>query len=320
MTRFEIVYFDATEPALNPEADAACQRLRATKGGKGLRLKDVAAGRKVFGHLPLSEITVLAIERCMPCRNQPNCDDSPAGVVPESEHWIVGRRHDSRDRVWRMVKQDRLAVHTAHGRTLYLRFYSDLDKSQALVDWRTDDPGKGDRLTRNNAFQWIQTLGRFCGREQLHQQLSHLGEGSEDELRDYLVVHQNGEQNRAFHFLANHGPQMRNHETVVMAVVKVQESMVVVVIIAAAALSSSNGFVDDDDDHDDDDEDDDDDDNVTSWGVAVFAVLVERPAVVFSVAVVGSLPGESSSSNGFVVMIVFVVRLDAALIVSLTSE
>ena len=35
-------------------------------------------------------------------------------------------------------------------------------------------------------FQWAETFTRICGRDQLEQLLPHFGEGSEDELKDYL--------------------------------------------------------------------------------------------------------------------------------------
>ena len=34
----------------------------------------------------------------------------------------------------------------------------------------------------------VQTIGRFCGPEQLKQNLPHFGADSSDELRDYLIV------------------------------------------------------------------------------------------------------------------------------------
>ncbi|KAL7555715.1 hypothetical protein ACA910_009880 [Epithemia clementina (nom. ined.)] len=214
MTRFEMVYFDATDRPDTPEADSIFQALKATKGGKGLRLKDVAVGRKVVGHMPISDITSLAIERYLPGESQSGSDEGPEAEVPEVEHWKEGTLHYSRKAVWSKIKQDTLAVHSAHGNTLYLRFYSDLEQAEALTNRSPDDVDQGDHFTKNNAFQWVQTLGRFCGPERLHQSLPHFGEDNEEELRDYLVVHQNNEHKRNLNFLANHGPHMREHETV----------------------------------------------------------------------------------------------------------
>jgi hypothetical protein len=51
-------------------------------------------------------------------------------------------------------------------------------------------------IFKNNAFQWVQTIGRYCGPEQLTQSLQHFGEDSADELRDYLLVHDSEEKGK----------------------------------------------------------------------------------------------------------------------------
>ena len=213
MTRFEMVYFDASEFTDVPEADSIMQALKATKGGKGLRLKDVAMGRKVVGHLPISDITSLAIERYMPVENAGN-DGHYTDNSPQTEYWKEGTHNYSRGSAWPRIEQDTLAVHTSHGNTLYLRFYSDLEEAESMLNRPADEPITDVNLRKNNAFQWVQTLGRFCGPDQLHQSLPHFGEDNDNELRDYLVVHQQNEHKRNLNFLANHGPNMRNQETV----------------------------------------------------------------------------------------------------------
>ena len=206
ITRFEIVYFEAVD-----DADVTCERtsarlaLVATKGGKGLRLCDVALGRKVIGHLDLSEISDVHVERDMPIVDAALLDDleksSGDDVGPQllPEFWYEGENREKpgedlpsmqiRDIRWAKVTEDRLRLTTIHG-ILYLRFYSDLDDTEAHLE-QTLKESEGDGPIRKNiSFQWAQTLGRFCGREQLKQVLPHLGDNSSDELRDYLeVVH-----------------------------------------------------------------------------------------------------------------------------------
>ena len=211
MTRFEMVYFDATGTFDGAEVDSSMQALQATKGGKGLRLKDVAQGRKVVGLMKISEITSLAIERYMPSENGHDVDEEPMDIVPETEFWKDGTVNYSRAQVWPRIKQDTLAVHTSHGNTLYLRFYSDLEEIEAHKDDPANEKDDAEELTKNNAFQWIQTIGRFCGPEQLHQSLPHFGGDNDAELRDYLVVHHQHEHKRQLNFLANHGPNMRHN-------------------------------------------------------------------------------------------------------------
>jgi hypothetical protein len=156
----------------------------ATKGGKGLRLCDVAVGRRVVGRLPMSEVTAIAVEREMPrdtVREGDNLDDE----VMQTEYWHnePDTGHIARSNVWHKIKQNSLAVQTSHGHTLYLRFYSDLEDAEHHPESEVEG-----QLRKNNAFQWAQTIGRQCGQEQLKQLLPHFGDNSDNELRDYLVI------------------------------------------------------------------------------------------------------------------------------------
>ena len=60
VTRFEIVYFDAVEAESSIDQKAVLaetrQLLISTKGGKGLRLADVAKGQRVVGRMLLEDI------------------------------------------------------------------------------------------------------------------------------------------------------------------------------------------------------------------------------------------------------------------------
>ena len=205
ITKWEIVYFDASdvEGTYGPEyseedikhIENVRQAVIATKGGKGLRLKDVAMGRKVVGHLELSSVDSVNVERIMP---------TESGVLPEEafsdssndvqvEFWKSSSKKECdttklpREYRWSRVKQDGLRVQSGFG-TLLLRFYSDLDESESHPErWTNENETKGP-LFKDNAFQWCQTIVRLCGINQLKQKLPHFGDDDDEELRDYLVV------------------------------------------------------------------------------------------------------------------------------------
>jgi hypothetical protein len=203
MTKFEIVYFDASDSESESGAYAASIReaLTATHGGKGLRLKDVAEGRKVVGHLAISSIDTIHVERVLP-HDERHLDHSldeaeQDAVLVQEEYWKAEGDRTMRGRAssWQRMKEDRLKIHSTHG-TLYLRFYNDLDDAtQNEERWRMESEDEGS-LYKNNAFQWCQTLVRLCGIEQLyHQKLPNFGEGDSEELRDYMEVVNPNERN-----------------------------------------------------------------------------------------------------------------------------
>ena len=197
ITRFEIVYFDASgvdDIALNPGTEDIRQALVATKGGKGIRLCDVAEGRRVIGQLPLSDVLKVNVEREMPHLYTPEALDGPEQEVAQNEFWSAketthdGSGSEPRNSTWCSIKQDILKIHTKDGGTLCLRFYSDLADAKAhTARWIAEDEVAGP-LYKDNAFQWAQCIGRYCGPEQLKQSLPHFGEDTDSELRDYLVV------------------------------------------------------------------------------------------------------------------------------------
>jgi hypothetical protein len=193
ITRFEIVYFDATDvdsPSNNQLLETSKQAIIATKGGKGLRLCDVAVGRTVVGHLDLSDIESVFVERELPNAHDLSGSDSPAVHVAKIEYW-QNRSIDSkfnRAEHWNTTNQDILRIQTTNGRTLHLRFYSDLVDSEANPERVLAENEAFGTIFKNNALQWAQTLVRFCGPEQLKQNLPHFGDDTCEELRDILHV------------------------------------------------------------------------------------------------------------------------------------
>lgn len=236
LTKYELVYFDAShvdedmEELIDEEClDERDLRLRrqtvreaivATKGGKGLRLRDVAVGRKVVGHLELDTVDLIHVERqtAMGAHDPPTPDDdnkSRASIssfgsgrghkqvafeqsddchVFQDEYWKLPSKSDSayistvgknctesRNHRWELVNEDRLKIHSLQG-TLCLRFYADLD------DAEIESQHGETEIKKNDAFLWCQTIARLCGSEQLRQKLPHFGEEGRAELEDFLVV------------------------------------------------------------------------------------------------------------------------------------
>jgi len=196
MTSKEIVYLDAVG------ADSECtgthpneikQAVVSTRGGKGLPLRDVVAGRRVVGQLLLSDIESVHVERELPHGPRDGESDGPDVAVEKTEYWQSQVQDMDRASHWWSIKQDVLRIHTVDGFTLCLRFYSDLDNAEANHDRLAAENEERGPLFKNNAFQWAQTVTRFCGPGQLRQSLPHFGQGDSDELRDVLVVKTDGE-------------------------------------------------------------------------------------------------------------------------------
>lgn len=171
--------------------------MEATKGGRHLRLIDVARGRKIVSRLDFYDIT--AIKVCL--------DDVPITDMTVIQKMAAqhDRKHDlnvefwsdyytesesskpyARRVRWTMMKEDRLKITTSSG-SLYFRFYSDLAHFEAEKSEVAQNQ-VNTTIVKDIAFQWAETLSRICGREQLQQDLPHFGENNEDELRDYIEV------------------------------------------------------------------------------------------------------------------------------------
>ena len=193
MTQFELVYFEAFDPM---EKNTTLLAIQATHGGKGLRLCDVTVGRKIVGHLDLSDVTEVHVERDMPVEDIAllNAGEVASDEIElQFEYWSKpkDRKPDtitpSRSIRFAKIKEDRLKLTSMHG-TLYLRFYSDLEDAEAHLERSSAENELQGPLAKDIAFQWAQTIARLNGREQLKQNLPHFGDGTSEELRDYLEI------------------------------------------------------------------------------------------------------------------------------------
>jgi hypothetical protein len=218
VTPFEIVYFEVTEGESEDEP-AGLQHLRetgrlalkATKGGKGLRLRDIAAGRKVVGHFDLADVIEVHVERDLPLAethsNEENDLQEEATELEtelQAEFWNDDSKikHDkcvSRNHRWAKTKEDRLKVKSVHG-TLVLRFFSDLDAMEGHKDDPSPEVEGGAGLKKLVAYQWAQTIVHSCGRDQLKQLLPHYGDEAVEELQDYIeIAHYHDEEAHKAH-------------------------------------------------------------------------------------------------------------------------
>jgi hypothetical protein len=207
VTKHEIVFFDAgdfDEPCskkYSPEAlramEISRQALIATKGGKGLRLRDVAAGRKVVGRLAVSAIDSVHVERRLPHEVDADRLDAVEYMEQLGEFWESNKKtldHLAKDDPrlcrearWARLKEDHLLIHSDYG-TLCFRFFSDLGDAEAHRDRCFSEREDSGSLIKNTALLWCQTVVRLCKRAQLKQKLDHYGDDNDEELRDYLRV------------------------------------------------------------------------------------------------------------------------------------
>lgn len=198
LTRNEMIYFDSVEAEnavvdVGSTAEGMKHALLGTRGGKGLRLCDVAVGRRVVGQLQLADILSVHVERIMPHQLRPSDGDVPAVEVRRTEYWhkrMAEEKTLTRGARWVTVKQDILKIKTVNGRTVCVRFYSDLEDAEAHFDRLSTENETEGPLHKNLALQWAQTIVRYCGPDQLKQNLPHFGDDSSDELRDFLIVKQ----------------------------------------------------------------------------------------------------------------------------------
>jgi len=226
LTKYELVYFDASDSDTTGDIDevtlekrdAVREALVATKGGKGLRLRDVAVGRKVVGHLELEDVFLLKVEHHTPLHSREgehgtamgsaSALDCEEGIMEVAEeYWKhtppapldaatpTGPRLPRRER-WKRANEYRLRLHSTQG-SLFLRFYSDLEEHHFYPTPSGNDDVSLGHVNKNDALLWGQPIARLCGPEQLHQKLPNLGTEGSAELRDLLELVDRGNTGEA---------------------------------------------------------------------------------------------------------------------------
>jgi len=205
LTKDEIVWFDVSKASYPHELDIRLENvkgaMRATKGGKGLRLCDVAAGRTVLGHMPITDIDNVKVQRlygiCRMKSSNENNDEENGGVKDlfQKEYW-EGENESAvnnptallllQEMQWQQITEDRLKVHSTQGPLFLARFFSDL-RSEEVHSVAGENYVAG-FAKKPGALLWCQSISHLCGNSQLKQRLPHFGEERDQELIDFVEV------------------------------------------------------------------------------------------------------------------------------------
>ena len=130
ITKHEIVYFDASPGSQDVDLTKDVERLQkttkdallATRGGRGLRLCDIAAGRKIVGHLELADVTSIKVERFEKrdegAAENPDVEEDANDIDLEHEYWkearASGRPFEPRSYRWKHSNEDRYVTFCTH--------------------------------------------------------------------------------------------------------------------------------------------------------------------------------------------------------------
>jgi len=206
VTKYELVWFGSKsisglwDEHIDSKRDAVQNALRANKGGKGMRLCDVAVGREILGRLPLSDIDQIKVQRfppggkMLPTRKRKK-NDVENGIISSdfnAEFWAdlnrINQTHEGDlDDRWTPVMEDDLMLHSPQG-TLHLRFLVDLLDEEALGGNPDSSKDIQQTFRTKGALLWCQTVSHVCGPQQLKQKLPHFGEERREELLDFVEV------------------------------------------------------------------------------------------------------------------------------------
>jgi len=206
LTKYELVWLGPKplsglwDEHIDKRRDEVDNTLRSLKGGKGMRLCDVAVGREVFGRLPLKDIEQIKVQRFTPgCkrlsatkRKNKDVESAISSDDFKTEFWIdetgLGQKFEGTpDGRWAAVMEDSLMMFSPQG-TLCLRFLVDLISEEAK---QINDAGtRNDQTfdTKEGAFLWCQTLSHLCGPRQLKQKLPNFGKDRDKELVDFVDI------------------------------------------------------------------------------------------------------------------------------------
>jgi hypothetical protein len=197
MTEKEIVLLEAIDletPSNGQEKQTQhiTQRiLAATRGGKDVRLRDAVVGRKILGHVDLSAVDMVTVERYPPTLSKEfDVDRDHELDLLKDEYWedhVSPLPKASRSARWKSVTEDQLKIHTSAGGIFYLRFFCDLKANEGRMDTS---------LLAIAALEWCHAIVRNRGPQHLAQKLPHFGDGQiELEMGDYLQVVLRGQEN-----------------------------------------------------------------------------------------------------------------------------
>mmetsp|Transcript_29879 Transcript_29879/g.44946 ORF Transcript_29879/g.44946 Transcript_29879/m.44946 type:complete len:711 (+) Transcript_29879:385-2517(+) len=190
LTNHEIVLFDVYEES---DYDISGQEFNlSTNGGKGLRLCDVAKGRKILSQFDLDDIDFVDIEHRLATVSD-STNDVESGHEQLLEFWqggndhIDGYRSHKMDLRWCNVNEDRLKVHfkSGGGTTLFMRFTVDLKE----MERRKLELHAGEELSDigRQAKVWCRSIAHLRGANNLtRQSLPHFND--DHEMDDFIEL------------------------------------------------------------------------------------------------------------------------------------
>jgi len=190
LTSHELVLFDVYEESdsdiFEPKIDIS------NNGGKGLRLCDVAKGRKILSQFDLDDIDFVDIEHRLATVSD-SINDVERGHEQLLEFWQGGNDHIIDYRLqkmnlrWCNVNEDRLKIHfnSGGGTTLFMRFAVDLKE----MERRKLELHAGEELSDigRQAKVWCRTIAHLRGACNLTKQsLPHFND--DQEMDDFIEV------------------------------------------------------------------------------------------------------------------------------------
>jgi len=201
ITQHEILFFAVDDnnsstnysKKMNLKVQGIRAEMTAKHGGKGLRLSDVALGRKIVGHTNISRIKSIKVGFRLPTdQSLPNYqkESTSADNTVLGEYWA--KSNDSLQDSTTVEDRfnhngvNNLKIQSSYGQTIYLRFLCDL----ALAE-KSDTPYTQKRVTKGDLNKmmpllWCHTLVRLRSTDLLEQDLPHFGLDNDDELNDYI--------------------------------------------------------------------------------------------------------------------------------------
>eukprot|EP00558_Chaetoceros_sp_UNC1202_P007068 CAMPEP_0197243742 /NCGR_PEP_ID=MMETSP1429-20130617/9094_1 /TAXON_ID=49237 /ORGANISM="Chaetoceros sp., Strain UNC1202" /LENGTH=514 /DNA_ID=CAMNT_0042704007 /DNA_START=10 /DNA_END=1551 /DNA_ORIENTATION=+ len=172
LTKYELVWFGSKfitgtwDEHIDRNRDTVMRALQTKKGGKGMRLCDVAVGRELLGRLPLCDIDEIKVQRAPPGINafpttKRKKTDVERGFGMENiiaEFWEDPDQHrahqtENPNQRWNQVTEDVLVLHSRQG-TLSLRFLVDLLDEEKVIQDKDQKSSECKFSMRQGALVW----------------------------------------------------------------------------------------------------------------------------------------------------------------------
>jgi hypothetical protein len=221
LTNHELVLFDVREESGYDISDPEINL--ATNGGKGLRLCDVAKGRKILSQFDLDDIDFVDIEHRLATESDSN-NDIEKGHEQLLEFWQGGNDHlncyrlNKMNERWCNVNEDRLKVHfkSGGGTTLFMRFTVDLKEMEMRkleLHAEEDIPDQLSDVGRQ-AKVWCRTIAHLRGETNLtRQSLPHFNDDGEmDDFIELCPREEEAQEGKRLRSLLRRSPSITNFE------------------------------------------------------------------------------------------------------------